>query len=195
MSASAKVDGWSDLTSRPKSVFGWPDWAKLPITQHGRDNSNVESRSPLRSLLAERVELLLQLQDENGIALEGVRVRIAAWSHRYLQDMTATFEVLDTGDRWLCINRIDFLPPAPHHNKHHRRFGISPEIYGSHIHRCEDNAKLGVEAFTPRENLPNAIPLDREPNSFKEVVDLISEHFNISGISELPAPDWNGELF
>ena len=195
MSTNSTLNEWRRLIAQPKSIFGWPDWATIVIRNRSDNFADNEPVSPLRSQQAQRAEILIQLQDENGIAIEGARIRIAVWMHRYLEDITATLEVLDAGDRWVCISRIDFVPPAPHFNKHYRRLGISPEIYGSHIHSCDDNAKIGVEAFSARENLPVAVGLEREPTSFRDIIEVVSDRLNVSGISELRAPEWNGELF
>lgn len=188
------LEEWCDLLSQPKFIFGWPDWEKIPIAQEDKVTALTAGRVPLRSQSAQRVEILTQLQDENAIALEGVRLRLAAWAERYMEDMTTTLEVLYL-ERWVCISRIDFIPYAAHANKHWRRFKLPAEVNGSHIHSCQNNAKLGLEAFTPRENLPVAMPLDQEPRSFREVLSVIEKEFGVSGLADLPPPEWNGRLF
>ncbi|NKN39327.1 hypothetical protein HFC70_23565 [Agrobacterium sp. a22-2] len=188
-----KLEEWRHLIEQPKSIFAWPSWKTQKVVRENTAKAKAAERQPFYSVAAERIELLIQLMDENDISIEIVRIRLQAWTQRPMEDITATFEVLHQ-DRWVCISRIDFAPSAPHTNVNWRKFRLSPEVNGSHIHLYEDNAKLGDEAFKPSANLPNASPLQAEPQSFRDVAKEIEQHFHISGLSELPPPDWSGRL-
>lgn len=177
---------------QPKSLFSWPTWQVQKISRTQYQTDGDRGRRLVSSRVAERTQLLMQLMDDVGVSLEGVRVRIEAWTQRPMEDLTATFEVLDV-DRWLCISRIDFCPPSPHTNIHWRRCGLLPEVQGSHYHSIEDNLKLGADAFTRIANLTNARPLATEPQSFRDVVREIALNFHISDLS-LDPPDWTGRL-
>ena len=188
-----KFEIWRNLILSEKSVFNWPAWNRAPMFRESRKNATEAGRLPFVSDIAARLEMLVTLADANDVAIEGVRVRLVAWQNRPLEDVTATFEYFDLV-RWVCISRIAFLPLSPHPNKFWRKFGLEPEINGSHIHTCEDNIKIGNEAFAPYGNLPNAIPLDKEPQSFKDISQSIGEFFNITGFHAVPAPEWNWSL-
>jgi len=188
-----KLEKWRYLVEQHKTIFGWPSWRTQKIVRETPTSAMAAGRQRLNSAVAERTELLLQVMDENDISIEIVRIRIQAWTQRPMEDITATFEVLHQ-ERWVCISRIDFSPPTPHPNIHWRKYRLPPEVNGSHIHLYADNAKIGDEAFKPAANLPNASPLESEPKSFRDVVKEIERHFHISGLGELPPPDWNGRL-
>ncbi|RWM26879.1 hypothetical protein [Mesorhizobium sp.] len=163
------------------------------MTRNTRANAAKAGVKPFWSKEAERMETIVQLADVDGVSLEGARVRIMAWSQLPLADITMTFEVLD-GDRWVCISRIDFLPPGPHPNVHWKQFNLEPSINGSHIHTCKDNGRLGLDAFTPRRNLPNAVPLSEEPLSFRDMLAVAANFYNIDGLGDITPPEWNESL-
>lgn len=188
-----KLEAWQTIVAEPKNIFGWPAWSDGAMYRESRKQATDAGRLPLISDMASRSEMIITVSDSNDIALEDVRIRIGVWRNRPMEDVTATFEINDAV-RWVCVSRIDFAPTAPHTNRHWRRFHLSPEINGSHIHTCEDNARIGADAFVPASNLPNARALDKEPQSFREIWAVIGAHFNISGLDDLPAPEWNGSL-
>ncbi|MGO4439346.1 hypothetical protein [Rhizobium sp. RAF56] len=189
-----KLEHWRHLVSQQKSLFGWPSWQNVSPTRHRDTGPASVTQRHIRSAVAARAQLVTQLSDADGVSIEEARLRISAWTQRPMEDVTATFEVLYQ-QRWLCISRIDFHPSAPHANRHWRSCKVPPEVMGSHIHSFEDNAKLGDEAFDPRENLPNARPLDIEPQSLREIFTMVGDCFNVSELTELPALEWNRSLF
>jgi hypothetical protein len=190
---SAKLDAWRAIVAAPKNLFYWPFWSEGPMYRESRRQAVEAGRLPLVSNIASRSEMLINVSDNNDIALEDVRLRIAVWNNRPMEDVTSTFEIYDSV-RWVCVSRIDLNPATPHPNRYWRRFGLPPEINGSHIHGCEDNVRIGPDAFLATGNLPNARALDREPQSFKEICVMVGEHFNVSGLQDLTAPDWNRSL-
>lgn len=147
----------------------------------------------MKSKAAEQIQLLVQLEDEHGVVLEGVRLRLTAWADQPMVDIVAIFEILSS-ERWMCASRVDFVPQAPHSNKHWRKLRLPADVNGSHIHSFEDNAKLGRLAFTASENLPAARPLGEEPNSLRDIFRVVGEAFKIEKLNALPMPEWNGSL-
>lgn len=190
---SGKLEDWQRLVALRKTVFSWPSWVDASMYRESRKQATELGRLPLQSDLAARSEMFINVADEHQIAIEDVRIRLLVWKNRPMEDITATFEIHDAV-RWICVSRIDFVPPSGHANKFWRKYGLDPEVNTSHIHSCEDNVKLGAEAFAPLGNLPNARALDKEPESFKELCRLVGEHFNITDLQDLPAPDWNWRL-
>lgn len=93
----------------------------------------------------------------------------------------------------MTIARVDAWPPDPHTNYRARRqpgCGHIPlEINGHHIHRFEDNAKLGREAFGAG-NLPLAVPVNDRLQSFRDFLRVVGNEFNIDGLEKLDSPDW-----
>jgi hypothetical protein len=69
---------------------------------------------------------------------------------------------------------------------------IPRQIVGHHIHRFEDNAKLGREAFGAGRdgNLPLAVPVNGRLESFRDFLRLVGQEFNIEGLDRLDPPDW-----
>ncbi|MDR9758812.1 hypothetical protein RJJ37_04050 [Rhizobium redzepovicii] len=191
--ASNKFEIWQQIILSPKSVFNWPSWVDGSMYRESRRQAKVSGRLPLISDLAARLEMIISLANSDDIALEDVRIRLMVWKNRPMEDVTATFEIYDIV-RWACASRIDFVPVSPHPNKHWRKYALEPEVNGSHIHTCEDNAKIGPDAFAPVGNLPNARGLDREPQSFKDVCQQVGQLFNVTGLQDLPPPDWNWSM-
>jgi hypothetical protein len=70
---------------------------------------------------------------------------------------------------------------------------LLPEITGPHLHGAERNAKLGLSALSPIENLPVAIPLETTPSTFGDVLDELRNRFNIPGLW-LEEPPWSVTL-
>lgn len=187
---TGKFKDWHDLIKQRKTVFDWPTWSEVAVVHESRAKAVAAGRQPFRSQVAQRTRMMVQFAGDDYVAIEGARVRLETWAHRPMDDVTATFEVLHA-ESWLCISRIDFIPPGPHVNKNWKKF--APQIEGSHIHRYDDNHPLGDEAFAPVGNLPNAVEIV-SPDSFKELVKAVDYHFNIDGIDSLDAPEWNGRL-
>ncbi|MEF2558485.1 hypothetical protein VQ044_19860, partial [Aurantimonas sp. C2-5-R2] len=187
-----RLEHWCSLESEPKTLFGYPEWLLRPIVRTKPKKGRPGPR-PFNSVQAQRMELPIVLADTAGVTIEGLRIRISAWENRQMDDITATLECL-APEQWVCISRVDFLPPAPHGNKHWKRYRLDPEVFGSHLHACADNARIGGSAFTPEENLPNAVPLVSEPQSFRDICRMLEEVWNVDGLLTLPSPDWKGGL-
>ena len=135
---------------------------------------------------------MVPLADKHGIGLEGVNIRITAWPYRKNYDVTATLEV-PGGRSFVAIARVDAWPPDPHMNVRARGHPgcrhLPNEVIGHHVHRFEDNARLGREAFGAG-NLPLAAPVNGRLESFRDFLQILSDEFRIDGLDQLSPPDW-----
>jgi hypothetical protein len=175
---------WGEFARQRKTIVGWPEWSDPPPLPDPRKAAT--SRTELHSLSAEITETLIPLADSSGVGLEGVRLRINAWAYRRMHEVTATLEV--PGHRKLVtIARVDAWPIDPHFNIVRQRPALKylpAVIDGSHVHRFEDNARLGLSAFAPYSNLPAAMPT-RTLTSFRVFLRTVGSYRRILVTSEV----------
>jgi hypothetical protein len=109
-----------------------------------------------------------------------------------MHEVTATLEA-PGHRRFVNIARVDAWPADPHLNlrtRHHSDLRHLPGVIdGSHVHRFEDNARLGISAFAPYSNLPIAAPTE-ELTGFRHFLRIVGEEFGISGLPEIDPPNW-----
>ncbi len=188
---------WRQIVQRKKTVIGWPQWSEVAALPVGK---NVRTRrDDIHTVSAETTEVVFQLADERGTGLEGVRLRLKAWAYRRQRDVTATLEVVG-GRSFVTISRIDAWPSDPHHNsfkalKKAALRAFPAVIAGDHIHRFDDNAKYGAEAFGagPEGNLPVAAAFPNDLQSFRDFLRSVGTEFNIEGLDQFPSPpSWQG---
>jgi hypothetical protein len=179
----ALVENWVAIAEMPKAIFGWPDWQTTSPRQRKIGEGAGES---------DQLVLASLLIDGSGVSLEGVELRIVVWRDRPIEDATALLQVENDG--WMPISRLDCWPYSPHTNRYWKRLHQAPIVEGSHIHRTQDNARLGRKAFTASENLPSAVSVDGEPQSFRDMLRLVKLYFNIDGACDLPPPQWQERL-
>lgn len=126
--------------------------------------------------------------------IEGARLRLRAHADRREWEVTATLEV-EGGRSFVCIARVDVWPPDPHKTVHRelcRRLGIPLEIESHHVHRFEDNALMGLEAF--RNGMPLARPIEGDKMSFRCFMEIVCAEFHVTGLEEFPPPPTWGSL-
>ena len=188
----AVPDAWRRVAEQKKTMLGWPEWSVVPALASGKRVR--PSRAQLRTAAAEITDAVVQLADENGVGLEGVRFRLKGWAFRRNEDVTATLEVL-RGSKFLAIARLDAWPCDPHMNAHKVRKTsglkhLRPSIEGSHVHRFSDNAKYGIDGFGPgpEGNLPAAVEILNELTSFRDFLRVVGVELNIRGLDEIQAP-------
>lgn len=188
---------WREIVQRRKTLLGWPDWSDVATLPTGK---NVKTpRDDVHTMSAEITDAVFQLGDEQGVGLEGVRLRLKAWAYRRQRDVTATLEAAG-GRNFVTIFRVDAWPSDPHHNslKALRKPGLKgfpPEIPGCHVHRFEDNVRYGAEAFGagPEGNLPVAQAFPKNLESFRDFLRSVGDEFNIEGLDDFPGPpSWQG---
>jgi hypothetical protein len=72
---------------------------------------------------------------------------------------------------------------------------LSSSNRGRSIHRFDDNAKYGAEAFGagPEGNLPVAEAFPNDLQSFRDFLRSVGTEFNIEGLDQFPSPpSWQG---
>jgi hypothetical protein len=109
-----------------------------------------------------------------------------------MHEVAATLEV--PGHRnFVNIARVDAWPVDPHFNlrtrQHPELRRLPPVIDTSHVHRFEDNARLGITAFAPYSNLPVAAPVE-ELTSFRHFLRVVGVEFGIDGLPDIDPPNW-----
>jgi hypothetical protein len=192
---AALLARWKDIVDQQKTFLGWPDWSRVGPSQRRRKSPGTSARSELHSDAAELTQAIVQLADADGVGLEGIRLRLVASAFRRLQDVTATLEVAG-GRSHVCIARLDAWPSGPHLNLRSRRHAVlrhlPPKIDGSHVHRFEDNARLGHSAFGPgtHANLPVAAQIPGSLGSFRDFLRVVGNEFRIDGLDDVDPPVW-----
>lgn len=188
--ASVVPERWRKIAERRKTILTWPEWSEPPVLPTGK---KVETtRFDLHTAAAETIEMIVPLATAEGVGLEGVRLQLVAWPYRRLYDITGVLEV-PGGRSFVAIARLDAWPPDRHMNVQARGFpglGHLPAIVdGHHVHRFDDNAKLGMRAFGAG-NLPLAAPVTARLESFRDFLRILGAEFHIDGLDEIPPPDW-----
>lgn len=190
-------DLWHEIAMIDKELMTWPSWSDVQRPLPPSANRPIEEHGKIRTTAGENTRVVFPLARVGGPGIEGARLRLTAKPFRRNEEVTATLEV-SGGRNGVTIARIDAWPLDPHGNinrEHRKMLGIPQLIPGSHVHRFEDNARIGVEAFSPQSNLPVARELDRDIQSFRQFLALVEAEFRITGLSAFPAPDgWEGLL-
>jgi hypothetical protein len=70
---------------------------------------------------------------------------------------------------------------------------LPPEVGQHHVHRFDDNAKLGRDAFGSA-NLPLAAQITDRLESYRDFLRVVGTEFNIEGLDQLQPPDWSDLL-
>jgi hypothetical protein len=185
-------DRWRRIALMRKTIQVWPEWSEVtPLA--AKKTGSTQDRDDLNTNAAETIELIVPLSDEHGVGLEGVRLSITAWPYRKLEDITALLEV-PGGRSFTNIARVDGWPLDPHMNLRSRNYPglghLLPEVIGHHVHRFDDNARLGLDAFGA-ENLPLAAPITQRLESYRDFLRVVGAEFNIDGTDQLVPPDWS----
>lgn len=183
-------DEWRKIAEQRKKILTFTGWSEPAVTPPAMRATS--RRDDIITAAAETIECVIPLADDNGVGLEGVRVRLTAWPYRRNHDVTATLEV-HGGRSFVSIARLDAWPPDPHMNVQARGrpgFGHLPAILDSHhVHRFADNVNLGMKAFGAG-NLPLAARVDGRLESFRDFLRICGKEFNIIGLDQVDPPDW-----
>jgi hypothetical protein len=184
-------DQWAEIARQQKTFLGWPAWSDPDPLPTGKNVAT--KRTELHTAAAETTETLISLADAAGVGLEGVRLRLNAWAFRRMHEVTATLEV--PGNRkFVTVARVDAWPGDPHLNlkarQHQTLRHLPARIDGSHVHRFEDNARLGISAFAPYSNLPAAAPVAETLTSFRDFLRIVGTEFGINGLDQIDPPNW-----
>ena len=183
---------WREVASVEKEPIGWPEWSTPEAPAVPKDGRTP--RGELRSTAGARIEVVIPLAKVGGAGIEGARLRLLAHADRREWEVTATLEV-EGGRSFVCIARVDAWPPDPHKTVHRelcRRLGIPSEVESHHVHRFEDNALRGLEAF--RNGMPLARPIEGGNMSFRRFMEIVCAEFHVTGLEEFPPPPTWGSL-
>jgi hypothetical protein len=151
---------------------------------------------PLRWVPHDDQLRLVSTLDIEGITQEGFWLR--GQCVRAIPDRRVMFQLeaaLLRGRSRVPLMRVDWRPEHDHTNKN-----IGPETYrlmtleGSHYHPFDTNWTLGTKRMLS-DNLPLAEPLERDPSDFGSLLSRVGQLFKIQGMKEIPAPEWEPELF
>lgn len=162
-----------NLYEAVKEVSGAPQWIE---------------RAPNGLLLVTPLEI-------QGETIQGLRLRVTTLN--FLADRNVCFQLEHLGRRSkfdpLC--RLEWKPLAAHSNK-----GRGPPEYqfvritGTHIHPFEMNLADSLRASSNR-NLRLAVPVNPDPSTFEEVLELAGKEFRISNMRAVPRPPWQQRMF
>ncbi|VTZ27192.1 conserved hypothetical protein [Methylocella tundrae] len=130
-----------------------------------------------------------------GVVIGGLELRGAASKTVENRNVMFQLEHFPIGKKRTPLFRIEYRPFRTHHNLD---FGPPElhwlEIKGTHDHPFEFNF-IEQENRMRSGNLPVARPIDPDPNSFEDFLDLCSKRFNIANMGLIPPPKWQGDLF
>lgn len=137
-----------------------------------------------------KLSLVVALE-EDGVAVERLLLRGRAlpdWS-----DADVSFQLDYRDERGVGgpFERIDWRPKKEHNNR-----GLGPDQYrhrpisGSQLHPLDLNAAAFVFPEFAQRDLPIAVPLGIEPDSFAGLLRLVAERFRIVDTTSIPLPPW-----
>jgi hypothetical protein len=173
---------WTHVAEVRKAPLTWPVWSD-PLPPSARAHE-------LKTTSAEKLRILVPLEEVGGVGLEGARLRVTAWAYHREREVTATLEVPSA--RMVTIGRVDAWPTAPHVNTAARGVSglrrVPPIVEGHHVHPFPLNAALGPGAFEPQQNLPLAVPVEGELRSFRDFLRTVAHEFRIDGIKDIDPP-------
>jgi hypothetical protein len=137
---------------------------------------------------------LVSALEVDGVTLAGVQLRMRAITDLPDRAVMIQLEYNPPKGRNERLIRVEWRPLAPHVNN-----GKAPSPYefmtiaGSHIHRFEHNYNVAGERMV-RNNLPHAIPLEPDPENFRELLELAGKELNISDLHRVETPEWQARM-
>lgn len=126
----------------------------------------------------------------DGLVAEGLEIRGGA--SQTLPDRAVRFHMhmQPAGAASLALSRAEWRPMAPHTNPKcghpHLEF---MRIEGSHLHCFELNWLHDLGRMRSG-NLRVARPINPEPSSYNDFLEVVGQEFRISEIASVPVPDW-----
>lgn len=134
----------------------------------------------------------------NEAVVAGLRLEIDAFesrpAHRPFMLMSSKLLASLRGKTW-HLSRVDFDPEPTtiSHRNPPNRWNAPPIINGGHWHPFVENASLGLEALSQAENLPLALPLNRELATFDDILKVIRDCFIVPELW-IEEPPWSQML-
>jgi hypothetical protein len=139
---------------------------------------------------------LVSALDVDGVTVEGLGIRAAAL--QTMPDRGVMFQLEHAPPHGPSVQlvRIEWNPLRPHTNPNVGPVNLRLQrIDGSHIHGFTDNWIEGENRMRSG-NLPIAFLIEKNPESFQQLLKVIGEVLNIDGIVDIEQPPWKeGELF
>jgi hypothetical protein len=130
------------------------------------------------------------------ITIGGLHLRGSCYETARNRAITFQVELAAPGKRTrLPLTRLDWRPLAePHRNRAHSDLALSRiYIFGSHFHRFDLNWLPSAKAMRSG-NLPMAVPLEPDPQTFDSLLDIARKLLKISDIDRVPCPQWTERL-
>lgn len=137
---------------------------------------------------------LVSALEVDGVTMASVQLRMRA--------------VLDQPDRAVMI-QLEYNPPKGRNERliriewrpitRHTNTNKAPEpfrlmiIRTSHIHRFEHNYHPDGGRML-RSNLPHAVPLEPDPSTFRELLELAARELKISNLHRVATPPWQARM-
>jgi hypothetical protein len=130
----------------------------------------------------------------DGVVLEALALRGRA--RKSLADREVIFQLEYHHGQIIGgpVCRIEWRPLSAHNNK-----GLGPKSLrhmiqsGSHHHRFDLNWKQSPDSVL-RGDLPIAVPLNEDPNSFRELLAVVGKEFRIRRIQSITVPPWEPSM-
>jgi len=176
LTAATAIEEIRKILEQEKTFSEWPAWVA--------DSNPREGRLSFVTGIA-----------TGGVSFPGFRIRGSAPQGVVGRDVVLQVEALLGSRRWLHISRIEYKPLGGHLNPFSRRDvprQIPPGV--SHVHGFEDNAVLGLDAFSPTSNLPIARILDPSPTSLRGFLRSAGTMLAIPDFEHIDSPPWQGRL-
>ena len=137
---------------------------------------------------------LVAALEVDGVTLASVQLRMRALQDEPDRAVMLQMEYNPPKGRNERLLRIEWKPIGAHANTNK-----APEPYRlliirtSHIHRFEHNY------FAPDDrmlsgNLPHAMPIEPDPSTFVELLDLAAKQFNVMDLKRIATPPWQPRM-
>lgn len=155
-----------------KTIPGLTEWIDL-------DGRNLSLTSPLDILEA---------------TVQGLSLRATATQSLRDRNVCFQLEFREPGAKPKAFARIEWRPLRPHDNK-----GSGPAEWRykrfkqTHSHPFDLNWSRS-EADVRKGEIPIALPVSGDPDSYEALLDLVRREFRIMNASELPPPPWQDRL-
>lgn len=135
--------------------------------------------------------------DREGVTLGGITLFGRATKARPDQDITIGLRCRTDMGRQRNFDRGDWRPMSGHNNRNQGPKELRLiEIRGTHRHPLSENAGLecGIQ-IALRENLPIALPMPEEADSWECFTRLLGEAWNLPDLAGLAMPPVNMSLW
>lgn len=129
-----------------------------------------------------------------GVTVASFSLRGTCNKERIDRDVLFQLEVGIPGKRTrLPLTRIEWRPHSQTHRNPPVNGKPSPLIFGSHHHTNAANW-LEDQGRMREGNLPFAHPINPDPQTYEEFLDLVRISFRINGINTIGLPSWEPKL-